>query len=281
MFYDARNIENINKLADKTKEKAIQLYDYCKKENINILIYDTIRTKEQQAENIKSGKSKTMKSWHLTGQALDWVLVDSKGTALWNSYKTIDGLKVINYAKSIGFTSGHDWGWDSPHLQYDKIAYGKDTFKTSSTIPTEIKDNSDSTVKAIQSLMNSRYDAKLVADGYYGDKTREALLIALKKEYNENYSKEMGRTIGNLDGSFGSTLIELLSKATLNDCSKVPDRVTYILQASLYMNGHKEIGTLDGKWGDNTTKTLNNFRKSKGFKENGLVGGSTWKELLG
>lgn len=283
MIYDVRNRGGLDELADNTKAQAYKWYQYCIDNKIQVLIYETIRTKAMQSEYLKTGKSKTMNSWHLTGQALDWVLVDSKGVALWNSYKTLDGLRVINYAKSIGFTSGHDWGWDSPHLQYDKIAYGKDTFKNASKTSTssKAKDNSDSTVKAIQSLMNSRYNAKIVADGYYGDKTREALLIALKKEFNENYSSEMGRTIGSLDGSFGSTLNELFSKVTLSESIKVPDRITYILQASLYVNGHKEIGTLDGKWGANTTKTLNNFRKSKGFKENGLVGGSTWKELLG
>lgn len=134
MIYDTRNRTNLDKLADNTKVKAYQLYQYCIDNQIQILIYETIRTKEKQAENVRKGVSKTMNSWHLTGQALDWVLVDSKGTALWNGYKTTNGLKVINYAKSIGFTSGHDWGWDSPHLQYDKIKYGKDTFGKVTTI---------------------------------------------------------------------------------------------------------------------------------------------------
>jgi len=69
-----------------------------------------------------------MKSYHIVGQALDWVLVDSKKNALWNSYHTPNADKVINYAKSIGFVSGRDWGWDAPHLQYEYKGYGTDTF---------------------------------------------------------------------------------------------------------------------------------------------------------
>ena len=100
MIYDDHNRTNLDKLADNTRVKAYQLYQYCINNNIQILIYETIRTKAQQAEYVRTGKSKTMNSWHLTGQALDWVLVNTKGDAMWNGYKTTNGLKVINYAKS-------------------------------------------------------------------------------------------------------------------------------------------------------------------------------------
>lgn len=128
MIYDTRNRTNINKLADHTKLVAINWYDYCINNQIQILIYETIRTVEQQKLNVANGKSQTMKSYHLVGQALDWVLVDANGTALWNAYKTSNADKVINYAKKLGFVSGRDWGWDAPHLQYEHKGYGTDTF---------------------------------------------------------------------------------------------------------------------------------------------------------
>ncbi|WP_342546895.1 M15 family metallopeptidase [Lysinibacillus sp. FSL K6-4013] len=128
MIYDTRNRTNINKLADHTKLAAINWYDYCINNQIQILIYETIRTVEQQKLNVANGKSQTMKSYHLVGQALDWVLVDANGTALWNAYKTSNADKVINYAKKLGFVSGRDWGWDAPHLQYEHKGYGTDTF---------------------------------------------------------------------------------------------------------------------------------------------------------
>lgn len=150
MIYDERNRNNLNQLADNTKIKAYQWYQYCIDNKIQVLVYETIRTKEKQRENVAKGASKTMNSWHLTGQAIDWVLVDSKGNALWDAYKTSNGLKVINYAKSIGFTSGHDWGWDSPHLQYDKIKYGNDTFKNKGKAPTT--ERNDLTVEQFNTL---------------------------------------------------------------------------------------------------------------------------------
>lgn len=145
MIYDTRNRENLDKLADNTKIKGYQWYQYCIDNQIQILIYETIRTKEKQAENVRKGASKTMNSYHIVGMALDWVLIDSKGSALWNAYKTKTGLKVINYAKSIGFVSGHDWGWDSPHLQYEYKGYGTDTYG-------KIKDNGGLTMQQYNEL---------------------------------------------------------------------------------------------------------------------------------
>lgn len=128
MIYDKRNRDNLNKLADNTRQKAYQWYKWVSAQGIEILVYETIRTIKQQELNVANGASQTMRSYHIVGQALDWVLVDTKGTALWNSYKTPNADKVINYAKSIGFVSGRDWGWDAPHLQYEYKGYGTDTF---------------------------------------------------------------------------------------------------------------------------------------------------------
>ncbi|MEQ6355292.1 M15 family metallopeptidase [Lysinibacillus sp. M3] len=128
MIYDTRNRNKVSKLADNTKLLTLKLYQYCIDNSIQILIYETIRTIEQQKLNVAKGVSQTMKSYHLVGQALDWVLVDSNGNALWNAYKTPNADKVINYAKKLGFESGRDWGWDSPHLQYEYKGYGTDTF---------------------------------------------------------------------------------------------------------------------------------------------------------
>lgn len=133
-IYDARNRTNLAKLGDNTKVLANALYQYCIDEGIQILIYETIRTVAQQRENVRKGVSKTMNSYHIVGQALDFVLVDSKGTALWSGYKTANADKVINYAKKLGFESGRDWGWDAPHLQYKYRGYGTDTFGKRATI---------------------------------------------------------------------------------------------------------------------------------------------------
>jgi hypothetical protein len=77
-----------------------------------------LRTKEQQAIYVKTGKSKTMNSKHLVCLAQD--------IALWkdNVYltETPDYAPLGEYWKSLDpeCVWGGDWGWDGGHFQYTK-----------------------------------------------------------------------------------------------------------------------------------------------------------------
>lgn len=130
MKYNKRNVDNLNKLADNTKAVAFKWYQYCVDNNIEILIYETIRTTEQQRKNVASGASQTMRSYHLVGQALDFVPIKADGTEDWNGYNKEPWASAIRYAKSISFEWGGDWKdfVDSPHLQFNYKGYGTDTF---------------------------------------------------------------------------------------------------------------------------------------------------------
>ena len=77
-----------------------------------------------------SGASQTMRSYHLVGQALDFVPIKSNGTEDWNDYNKEPFASAIRYAKQIGFEWGGDWKAfvDSPHLQWNHKGYGTDTF---------------------------------------------------------------------------------------------------------------------------------------------------------
>ncbi|MEW4153065.1 M15 family metallopeptidase [Bacillus thuringiensis] len=131
MKYQTRNVNNLNKLADNTKAAAFKWYQYCIDNGIEVLIYETIRTVEQQREYVRKGASQTMRSYHLVGQALDFVPIQSNGTEDWNGYNKEPWASAIRYAKQIGFEWGGDWkGFvDSPHLQYNYKGYGTDTFR--------------------------------------------------------------------------------------------------------------------------------------------------------
>ncbi len=130
MKYHNRNVSNLNKLADNTKAAAFKWYQYCIDNGIEVLIYETIRTVEQQREYVRKGASQTMRSYHLVGQALDFVPIQSNGTEDWNGYNKEPWASAIRYAKQIGFEWGGDWkGFvDNPHLQYNYKGYGTDTF---------------------------------------------------------------------------------------------------------------------------------------------------------
>ncbi|MDA5769888.1 M15 family metallopeptidase [Listeria monocytogenes] len=128
-YYYSRSLANVNKLADNTKAAARKLLDWSESNGIEVLIYETIRTKEQQAANVASGASQTMRSYHLVGQALDFVMAKGK-TVDWGAYRSDKGKKFVAKAKSLCFEWGGDWSGfvDNPHLQFNFKGYGTDTF---------------------------------------------------------------------------------------------------------------------------------------------------------
>ncbi|OER19191.1 peptidase M15 [Listeria monocytogenes] len=128
-YYYSRSLANVNKLADNTKAAARKLLDWSENNGIEVLIYETIRTKEQQAANVANGASQTMRSYHLVGQALDFAMTKGK-TVDWGAYRSDKGKKFVAKAKSLGFEWGGDWSGfvDNPHLQFNYKGYGTDTF---------------------------------------------------------------------------------------------------------------------------------------------------------
>lgn len=127
MTYDKRNRDNLETLAPNTKRAAYKLYQFAIDNNIDILIYEARRTVATQRKYVAKGASQTMKSYHIVGQAIDFVVVKGK-ECLWNGYASQEARKIVAYAKTIGFTWGGDWvGFkDSPHLQFGFKGYGSD-----------------------------------------------------------------------------------------------------------------------------------------------------------
>ena len=135
MYYDKRNRATLSELAPNTKRLAFKWYEYLVKNGIEVLVYDARRTVAEQKANVASGASQTMYSYHIVGQALDFVPVKD-GKALWGGYNAANIQKAIKEAQRLGFTWGGDWDSDgnqrdetfidSPHLQYEYKGYGTD-----------------------------------------------------------------------------------------------------------------------------------------------------------
>lgn len=170
MIYDKRNRENISKLAPNTRKAALQWYEYCVKNKIEILIYETIRTLDKQREYMKAGSSQTLRSYHLVGQALDFVPVNSKGDCIWNGYNAPNIKIAVKEAKRIGFSWGGDWTKfvDSPHLEFKYIGYGKDK-ETANTPVNKPVNNYTSIVDYLKSKkLNSSYAARSLLAAKHG-----------------------------------------------------------------------------------------------------------------
>ena len=89
---------------------------------IDFMIVDGVRTIAEQKINVKKGYSKTMKSKHLLGRAIDFAPILSAGLPNWENidgFKTIGKLfKVVAKEMKLDITWGGDWTWkDWGHIQ--------------------------------------------------------------------------------------------------------------------------------------------------------------------
>ncbi len=192
-YYYSRSLENVNKLADNTKVAARKLLDWAENSGIEVLIYETIRTKEQQSANVANGASQTMRSYHLVGQALDFVMAKGK-TVDWGAYRSDKGKKFVAKAKSLGFEWGGDWSGfvDNPHLQFNYKGYGTDTFgKGASTSNSSKPSANTNSLGLVDYMVSKKMDssfsnrAKLAAKygikGYKGTASQNTTLLAKLK----------------------------------------------------------------------------------------------------
>ncbi|WP_180718430.1 DUF5776 domain-containing protein [Listeria monocytogenes] len=194
-YYYSRSLANVNKLADNTKVAARKLLDWSENNGIEVLIYETIRTKEQQAANVANGASQTMRSYHLVGQALDYVMAKGK-TVDWGAYRSDKGKKFVAKAKSLGFEWGGDWSGfvDNPHLQFNYKGYGTDTFGKGASTSNSSKPSANTNTNSLglvdymnmnkldSSFANrKKLAAKYGIKNYYGTASQNTTLLAKLK----------------------------------------------------------------------------------------------------
>jgi peptidoglycan L-alanyl-D-glutamate endopeptidase CwlK len=91
---------------------------------VDFMVFDGVRTLQQQRELVKAGASWTMDSYHLDGLAVDLVPYIN-GQLRWDhgACKRINkALQEVALAHSIDIYWGYDmWGKDSVHFQYTSM----------------------------------------------------------------------------------------------------------------------------------------------------------------
>lgn len=98
---------------------ALELDKRIAVDGIDLNVAEGVRTLERQKQLFKEKKSKTLKSKHLTGDAID--VYPIKNGKIDNSYypKLIKIAKEISTEMGVKFTFGFDWisFKDSPHIE--------------------------------------------------------------------------------------------------------------------------------------------------------------------
>ena len=98
-----------------------------------------LRTVEEQTRLVKAGKSRTMKSRHLTGHAVDFVVAEPGGGVSYDHDDMAACAAIFKQAAEelgIPIEWGGDWKSfvDTPHIELDRKVYPPDGTKTPAPI---------------------------------------------------------------------------------------------------------------------------------------------------
>jgi peptidoglycan L-alanyl-D-glutamate endopeptidase CwlK len=117
------NLDRINKLHPRVRDKAIAFIAKAKNEGIELRVTETSRSFERQAELFKQGgvtQAAPGQSFHNYGLAMDVVPIENSVP----NYNSKDWDEIGKIGKNFGFEWGGDWqGFkDMPHFQ---MTFGK------------------------------------------------------------------------------------------------------------------------------------------------------------
>lgn len=94
---------------------------------IDFMITEGLRTTQRQAALVRAGASRTLKSRHLTGHAVDVAaLVDGQVRWDWPLYAQVaKAFKAAAVRRGVALIWGGDWRTlkDGPHFELDQKAY--------------------------------------------------------------------------------------------------------------------------------------------------------------
>ncbi|MFE5429547.1 peptidoglycan-binding protein [Peribacillus simplex] len=124
-----------------------------------------------------------------------------------------------------------------------------------------LQDSGNQTIKSIQKALNSRYNAKIDVDGYYGPNTKKALIKGFQNELNKQYGAKI-----NVDGIWGPQT----KAASPNVMEGAKGNITYILQDALYLEGQNPHG-IDGILGSGTEIAVKGISKGQGNTCRGVL----------
>lgn len=192
-------------------------------------------------------------------------------------YKSFDHVEIVievgsSTIRTVGCNNG---GAECDDFQYKtrnrSSISGCCRPKYSGTSTTTTTSTGSSSIKTVQTWLNSTYKAGLTADGKYSSKTKAALVKGLQTELNKAYSAKL-----TVDGMFGAK-----TKAAIRNLkSGSKGNYVKVLQGLLICNGYG-TGGFDGVFGAKTTSAVKSYQKSKGLVQDGIAGKATFGKLCG
>lgn len=250
---------NINDLHPYVKFLANKFLEECKKQNLNVVIYFTFRTIEQQNELYAQGRTKPGKivtnakgcqSYHNYGLAFDAAPLVS-GEIDW------DNEALFSKMGKIGESVGLEWGgrWksfkDTPHLQWSGGLEISDLLRGKKPVAHTRFNNNQTNIQKNQT---------------------PSTIITLGFSDAKQFQKVMGLAV---DGIVGDK-----TKAAISDITKNPlckkGSSGFAVRYIQFKVGSNITGTFD----DSTLNKVKTWQSQKNLSSDGIVGDMTWKSFL-
>lgn len=143
------------------------------------------------------------------------------------------------------------------------------TTTTPTTTTTPITATGNPAIKKVQTWLNTNYNTGLAVDGFYGDKTKAALVKTLQTELNKQ--TKAGLVV---DGVYGNKT----NAAVFNLSVGSRGNITKILQGLLICNGLSTNG-FDGVYGNGTKIAVKTYQSNNGLTADGVAGKQTFSKL--
>lgn len=128
MSLTARDLQRLKGVDDRLVQVAMLAVQRIPAEmpGVTFFITEGLRTPARQAELVRAGASKTLKSNHITGRAFDFALMVGGDIRWdWNLYRTAAGvIKACAEDLGVRIEAGADWVKfrDGPHIELAKEA---------------------------------------------------------------------------------------------------------------------------------------------------------------
>jgi peptidoglycan L-alanyl-D-glutamate endopeptidase CwlK len=124
MQLDERSLKN---LASVHSDLARVVHRAAELSDVDFIVTEGLRTMKRQRELVAAGASKTLRSRHLTGHAIDFApVVGGEVTWKWPPFHLIaDAFKRAARELGVAIVWGGDWlrFKDGPHIELDRKAY--------------------------------------------------------------------------------------------------------------------------------------------------------------